>query len=507
MFLSRAGGGFQSLLRHRGAVALGAAAALGLAGTIYCGAGYVRYERLAAAEQEAARRAEGANADLQEAVARMRDRLGGADQALNVAQRRIAELSAEARRQLAVSEQSATSKADRIVQLTRTLEQVQRDLHLAEAQRVTLMARLSKSEVDAADGQVRQQQQVQAGHDQWQRKVQQLTADRDKTASERDRLRTRVGELEQKLSLLQTPRQAPRPLAEAAPRPMPAAAAPTVPTGTPAVAAPATSAAASMPNGDATPTIPAASAAVPAAVATAIPMPAVAASPASVVAAVAPAADPVQQAPRAPATVAAVSRGGMVQFERVLASAGVDVKHLFSQYGVNRGLGGPFVPAPRGAEPAIVSSDKLAALSRLVKSLPVAAPLDSYDVGSRFGVRGDPINGRASLHTGTDFRAAYGSPVYATASGVVTYSGYRADYGKIVEIDHGNGLTTRYAHLHRAAVSVGQRVAARSHIGWLGSTGRATGPHVHYEILVNGEPQDPEKFLSLGRIVPVVAQR
>jgi murein DD-endopeptidase MepM/ murein hydrolase activator NlpD len=96
------------------------------------------------------------------------------------------------------------------------------------------------------------------------------------------------------------------------------------------------------------------------------------------------------------------------------------------------------------------------------------------------------------------------SPVYATAAGVVTYSGYRGDYGKIVEIDHGNGIATRYAHLHRQTVSVGQRVAAHSQIGFLGSTGRATGPHVHYEVLVNGEPQDPEKFLGLARLVSAV---
>jgi murein DD-endopeptidase MepM/ murein hydrolase activator NlpD len=189
----------------------------------------------------------------------------------------------------------------------------------------------------------------------------------------------------------------------------------------------------------------------------------------------------------------------------VLASAGVDVAHLFSQFGVNRGEGGPFVPAPRGQQPDMsLSPEKLAALYALVKALPVSAPLESYDIGSGFGVRGDPINGHTSFHTGIDLRAPYMTPVYATAAGVVTYSGYRNDYGKIVEIDHGNGISTRYAHLHHQMVSVGQRVAAHSQIGLLGSTGRATGPHVHYEVLVNGEPQDPEKFLSLGRVVSVV---
>jgi murein DD-endopeptidase MepM/ murein hydrolase activator NlpD len=202
-----------------------------------------------------------------------------------------------------------------------------------------------------------------------------------------------------------------------------------------------------------------------------------------------------------------VAHGGIAQFERVLASAGVDVRNLFSQYGVRTGLGGPYIPNPRGSTPEPLSAEKLAALSRMVKSLPVAAPLHSYEIGSRFGVRGDPINGRAALHTGTDFRAPYMSPVYATAAGVVTFSGYRDDYGKIVEIDHGNGLVTRYGHLNRTTVSVGQRVAAQTQVGFLGSTGRATGPHVHYEVVVNGEPQDAEKFMALGRIVSVVAQR
>jgi murein DD-endopeptidase MepM/ murein hydrolase activator NlpD len=213
-----------------------------------------------------------------------------------------------------------------------------------------------------------------------------------------------------------------------------------------------------------------------------------------------------QAAAPAPA-VAAVRSGGLAQFERVLASAGVDVAHLFAQYGVRSGEGGPFIPAPRGQHPdTTLSPEKLAALHSLVKVLPVSAPLLAYEIGSPFGVRGDPINGRAAYHTGLDFRAPYMSPVFATAPGVVSYSGYRDDYGKVVEIDHGNGIATRYAHLHRQTVSVGQRVAGHTQIGFLGSTGRATGPHVHYEVLVNGEPQDPEKFLMLARLVPVVQQ-
>jgi murein DD-endopeptidase MepM/ murein hydrolase activator NlpD len=430
-------------------------AAIGLVASVCLGIGYVQYERLAAAEQAAVSHAERANADLQDALARLRDQVGVANQALGMAQSRIAALSDETKNQLAVSEQVATSKTDRVAQLSRALEQAQRELHLAEAQRVTLMARLSKANTDLTEGQARQQQS-QTGLDQWQKKIQQLTADRDKAASERDHLRARLGELEQKHSQTQPP---PRPVAEAQPEPASPAAVAPAPATAPQAAAPA------------------------------------------------PTMAPQAAAPAAAVAVAGARSGGLAQFERVLASAGVDVAHLFAQYGIRTGEGGPFIPAPRGQHPdTTLSSEKLAALHSLVKVLPVSAPLLTYEIGSPFGVRGDPINGRAAFHTGLDFRAPYMSPVYATAPGVVSYSGYRDDYGKVVEIDHGNGIATRYAHLHRQTVSVGQRVAAHTQIGFLGSTGRATGPHVHYEVLVNGEPQDPEKFLMLARLVPAVRQ-
>jgi murein DD-endopeptidase MepM/ murein hydrolase activator NlpD len=460
-FWGRASSGIEFVAGHPKAAALGATAAIGLAAAVYFGVGYARYGQIASAEQAAAMRAESANADLQDALARLRDQLGAANQSLTMAQNRIATLSDESQQQLAVSEETATSKADRVSQLTRALEQAQRDLHLAEAQRVTLMARLSKAIADLTEGQARQQQ-AQAGLDQWQKKIQQLTADRDKAASERDRLRARMSELEQKHSLLQ---KQPRPVAEAQPAP----ASPTP--ATPAAQALAVSGSVAAPVG-------------------------VAGAP------------PAGAVPLQPVAAAAVAiSGGLAQFERVLASTGVDVGHLFAQYGVRTGEGGPFIPAPRGKyADATLSADKLAALSRLFNVLPVSAPLASYQIGSPFGVRGDPMNGRSAFHTGLDLLAPYMTPVYATAAGVVTYSGYRDDYGKVVEIDHGNGIATRYAHLHRQTVSVGQRVEAHTQIGFLGSTGRATGPHVHYEVLVNGEPQDPAKFLGLAHLVTAVRQ-
>jgi murein DD-endopeptidase MepM/ murein hydrolase activator NlpD len=452
-----------------GPTAVGAVVVLALGASSYSAVGYLHYKHVAGSERTAAQRAERANADLQEAVDRLRNDLAAA-------QARVDTLGDEAKRQAALSEQG---KADRIAQLTRALEQAQRDLHLADAQRATLAARLSKEAAEVVDGQAKQSQ-AQSNLDQTQKKLQQLSTERDKALGERDHLRVRVNELEQKLSALPA-RQAPRPVAEAAPiLSAPAASAP-------AAAAPAVASA------------PAAPAPVVARAAPAPEQP-------RQVAVVIPTAPAVAEAPRTAApAVGAVDRGAFAQIERVLASAGVDVKHMFAQAGVNRGEGGPFIPPSAGqAAAAAISPEKLAALRTLVKTLPVVPPLESYELGSPFGVRGDPINGRAAYHTGIDLRAPYMTPVYATAGGVVTYSGYRDDYGKVVEIDHGNGISTRYGHLHRQTVSVGQRIAGHSQIGFLGSTGRATGPHVHYEVLVNGEPQDPDKFLGLARVVAAV---
>ena len=202
--------------------------------------------------------------------------------------------------------------------------------------------------------------------------------------------------------------------------------------------------------------------------------------------------------------IAEVARRGIGEFERVLASAGINVARLFSRFGVSHAEGGPFLPPTRADQPAgSIVAEMIARIRGLAKTLPLSTPLEHYQLGSRFGPRRDPFNGRPAFHTGLDFDAAYMSPVYATAPGIVTYAGYRGAYGKVVEIDHGNGITTLYGHMHRYTVSVGQRVEAHAQIGLLGSTGRASGPHVHYEVIVNGQPQDPGKFMELARLVPI----
>jgi murein DD-endopeptidase MepM/ murein hydrolase activator NlpD len=195
-----------------------------------------------------------------------------------------------------------------------------------------------------------------------------------------------------------------------------------------------------------------------------------------------------------------VAHSAVDHVARVLASAGVDVGHLFADMGVNRDEGGPFIPA-HGQVADSLSPQKLAALQTLVKTLPVRVPIENYRITSPFGERTDPFNGRAAFHPGIDLAAPYGEPIYATAPGVVTFSGYRSDYGKIVEVDHGHGIVTRYSHLARCTVNVGEHVATGTEVGLEGSTGRSTGPHLLYEIDVNGEPQDPEKFFELSRFV------
>ncbi len=106
-----------------------------------------------------------------------------------------------------------------------------------------------------------------------------------------------------------------------------------------------------------------------------------------------------------------------------------------------------------------------------------------------------------SFHEGQDFAGPYLTPIYATAPGVVSYVGVRTGYGNVVEIDHGNGFKTRYAHLAAYSVHAGQRVALDQRIASMGNTGRSTGTHLHYEVWTNGRPQNPARFLKAGDYV------
>lgn len=127
---------------------------------------------------------------------------------------------------------------------------------------------------------------------------------------------------------------------------------------------------------------------------------------------------------------------------------------------------------------------------------PEGRPANTTFITSTFGVRTDPFTGEQTFHKGVDLAGSEGEPVVATAAGVVTWAGERGGYGNMVEIDHGNGLVTRYGHNERVVVKVGQTVRRGQEIALLGSTGRSTGPHVHFEVLVNGHQVDPMKYLN-----------
>ncbi len=126
---------------------------------------------------------------------------------------------------------------------------------------------------------------------------------------------------------------------------------------------------------------------------------------------------------------------------------------------------------------------------------PSIRPIHGGYLSSRFGRRIDPFTGKPAFHRGVDFSAPTGTPVYATADGIVLRASRRGRMGKMVEIDHGNGLTTRYGHLNGYTVRRGQKVRRGDLIGYVGNTGRSTGPHVHYEVVQNGQAQNPFLFI------------
>jgi murein DD-endopeptidase MepM/ murein hydrolase activator NlpD len=172
------------------------------------------------------------------------------------------------------------------------------------------------------------------------------------------------------------------------------------------------------------------------------------------------------------------------------------------------GVGGPFIPVVVDADApafdkALAPAERDVALAdrlrRLMPILPVRAPLiGEAAVSSPFGYRPDPFLGRPALHPGVDLVQDYGAEIHATAAGRVVHAGPMGGYGDMVEIDHGNGLATRYGHMSEILVEEGQEVKAGAVVGRLGSTGRSTGPHLHYEVRVDGEPVDPERFLQAG---------
>ncbi|MDR6818805.1 murein DD-endopeptidase MepM/ murein hydrolase activator NlpD [Neorhizobium sp. 2083] len=190
----------------------------------------------------------------------------------------------------------------------------------------------------------------------------------------------------------------------------------------------------------------------------------------------------------------------------ILKRTGVEVASLDKAADpAAEGVGGPYVAPQTNVGAFDASLDELdAALSRLenmretARDLPFGNPAPGRPVTSRYGNRIDPFLGRLALHAGIDFQASTGDDVKSTGAGKVIAAGPTSGYGNMVEIDHGQGITTRYGHMSRILVKEGDEIAAGDVIGRAGSTGRSTGPHVHYEVRRDGNPIDPVHFLNAG---------
>ncbi|MEO6946897.1 MAG: peptidoglycan DD-metalloendopeptidase family protein [Nitrobacter sp.] len=194
------------------------------------------------------------------------------------------------------------------------------------------------------------------------------------------------------------------------------------------------------------------------------------------------------------------------------------MRGVFSDLGLNMakmeagtphpGTGGPYVPVKlrpdagpfeRQLYRVNLTRAQIDRLNHALALVPYRKPVvGEIEFTSGFGVRVDPFVGRPAMHTGVDFRAAMGDPVRVTANGKVVSTGWAGGYGQMVEVDHGNGLSTRYGHLSEIVVKVGQSVKIGEVVGEVGSTGRSTGPHLHYETRIDGEAVDPQKFLRAG---------
>lgn len=195
--------------------------------------------------------------------------------------------------------------------------------------------------------------------------------------------------------------------------------------------------------------------------------------------------------------------------EKVIAMTGLDVDKLVAQMSPT-GQGGPAdeIAVASTSDTLSVKVARLQAraqrwkvLQRVVRNLPLIAPLDHYRKASGYGARRDPFTGRWSRHNGLDFAYHINTPILSTAPGTVVYAGWRGGYGWFIEIDHGMGIRTRYAHLKKVLITKGQKVGFREKIGLLGTSGRSTGPHLHYEIVVDGKPHNPMKFITAGKYV------
>ncbi len=191
-----------------------------------------------------------------------------------------------------------------------------------------------------------------------------------------------------------------------------------------------------------------------------------------------------------------VLKSRLVEIEKKL----LEMQELLDKKGINKELsvGGQYIPAD-GFELSYLDNMErsIYEMFNVIKSYPLGKPMIETDIRSGFGYRKDPFRSRPAFHSGVDFEAKQGQPVFATADGIVEKAGWYYSYGNTVIIKHENGYETLYGHLTRVNVKDGQSVKSGDLIGNAGSTGRSTGTHLHYEIIKNGKNLNPSKFLSL----------
>jgi Peptidase family M23/Family of unknown function (DUF5930) len=205
--------------------------------------------------------------------------------------------------------------------------------------------------------------------------------------------------------------------------------------------------------------------------------------------------------------------GSVDALEDLFVETGVDVEELVARAAdaPAPGQGGPLqvaapdevvaLASPPDDDPISGNIQRLAALQRIARSLPLASPLDQFHITSPYGKRRDPFTKAWAYHAGLDLGGSRTAEVLATAPGQVIFAGPSGPYGKMVEVDHGMGVVTRYAHLGSIEVAVGEEVDFRQALGIIGNTGRSTSRHLHYEIRVDGEAFDPANFLNAGRLL------
>lgn len=201
--------------------------------------------------------------------------------------------------------------------------------------------------------------------------------------------------------------------------------------------------------------------------------------------------------------------GNVASLQELFVDTGIDLEAMVARAAIDEtGAGGPLQgmdtmngSAASQHDPITSQIRRLSALQKLASSMPLASPLDHFHVTSHYGKRSDPFTRRLAFHGGLDLGAAPGSTVLATAPGRVVHAGSSGPYGNMVEIDHGMGVSTRYGHLKSINVEMMQEIDFRQEIGVIGSTGRSTARHLHYEIRIDGRAYDPARFLEAGRFL------